>query len=437
MLNEAGEISYRATQGILHSWGPSDSTLRAVILAFLTTVLSYQATATIIDLAFGTKNFGFAHVRDVQLLLLVRRQSPYAVARSLFERLPFSKLPNYVSRDPPGKLRPTVVFKLILLLFVAPVVNVAAIFLTLEFETDFTFKQSEFGGIAMAIDINSSREGYIPISQSCVRAPVAVGRAEIALSEFIICDSAGQTIPAINANAAVGVQAVAGISMQVFLSVPFSDESFFSVAHIVNTDPEVNFAEQYNYRVSHAATNSSVEALTRFMMSRVSDFCGGGEVTVRDIPTSDVQVDAASMLEIPCDREDTLEAREWLRDLIAEVRTKIVFVDSENLRVIRTEDSQGDTVAPVFQSADSEKFLRRRNTYADIFIMLIFAFVMVIVRLFTRCVTRNDLPRGIGLIVRDELGIPCCDSMLPSKDVVARYSGLAHLGVRHGEFDDD
>lgn len=404
-----GHITFRAQASPLYIFGFSSEAVRAIVLAALTILISYQATAALIDICFGRKPYGFAKARDIELMLLSRRSSVVPVYRALF------KSPD----DDDGrenKIRFTVCAKLVILILLAPAVNVAAIFLTLEYDTNLTFKNSDFGGVALGIDMNAS-DSFLNSPADCIRAPVRLQRFEFSLSDFFICftNDIRQRLPTSgNATVKLDVRNQRHVIIQVY--TPAGSHFVVTSAAIVGNNQTEQGASSYFFHVPSVISEDDLHSLAQYTMTQIKQWCRTKKDAVETNTISNTRsVDVSVEYSIACDRDS--RDSEWFSNLFDNVKARVSFVSRDELLVWRDGyEPHSNTNITDFQNADNELFVRRRNIYADVVVLSLIALGTVIFRLAVKSFTRNDLPRGIGVLVRDAIGVPCLDSMLQRRE---------------------
>lgn len=79
-----GFLTHPSANPAFWHWEPSNPLLQAVLVAVLTTILSYQFTALIFDICLSLKPRGNAPLRDIHVLLIAEESSPLAASAALF-----------------------------------------------------------------------------------------------------------------------------------------------------------------------------------------------------------------------------------------------------------------------------------------------------------------------------------------------------------------
>lgn len=137
----------------------------ALLVSFLSTVISYQLTALLTDLTLGCKPRRIASTHTFHALLLSRRSSPLALLNALLRRDAFTRLyfrrqfytdlealsgGKAIRRDE-STVKPVAVLLLTSLLVTPPLVNMFVVGVTIESERVVSFREAKFGGFGLGI----------------------------------------------------------------------------------------------------------------------------------------------------------------------------------------------------------------------------------------------------------------------------------------------
>lgn len=404
------------SRDVLQTWQPSSSIISALLVATLTTLLSFHVAAAVTDVILGCKPRGHARVSAMEAHLLRHKASPLTLLRAL---LPSSFHPGHnpsQDRSPNDDrarfLSSRTVIKLLLLLVVSPMANIAAITLTLETDTILTFRDVNFVGAALGAALMPQK--VEPVSESCQRAPIDLPEEETAVVQFVICQTRHETqmvaVGESKDQAFVDVTAFTDGSVGIGIVSPLGEVRVKKMAHLV-TGLGKDFR---TLRVGHMVGKEAAYELARFGGGLLAQWCGGEE-DVKEEELQEAQVGIRRGVRC-VGRGEVAE----IAEIASNISARVGIVESDGLRVAETIgiSEQGEVT---FFEGGSLNFVKRRDRKAGVLVLVILFLVALAVRCTVLAVTNNDVAQGIGLMVRDELGLRGDSSMLACSDVWAVY----------------
>lgn len=172
---ENGQLAHGFPNSSFWSWNLSTLALDSFALAIVTTLLSSQAVALLFDVSLGIKQQNRINVADLHILHLVREASPLAIVANLFNnrillrgRFRTACVPEESSRKEEDSLRKRTICKLLFLLILSPLLNIASVTLNVEKESSVTFSDAKFGGLSLGINEDLSIvEKHMPFTENC------------------------------------------------------------------------------------------------------------------------------------------------------------------------------------------------------------------------------------------------------------------------------
>lgn len=110
---------------------------------------------------------------------------------------------------------------------------------------------------------------------------------------------------------------------------------------------------------------------------------------------------------------------------ISRMLTSLTLVDSEGLQVLELSDLEAGIVR--YTAGGELPFFERHKTYISCALLAIVTLCVTSARIGVTVVSNNDLHMGEETILKEKMGLPCCDSMLQSRVEVVYKE---HLDVR-------
>ena len=409
---EDGYITFNATSSVVHRLTISSEPIRAVLIAVFSTIVSYQLAGALTDLYFGFKPPFISTAQNIQIFIQTRRSSIQPLYNALFRGR---------ADDSKNKLKPTVVFTLFLLILLAPLVNIGAIFLTTEYDSFHTFDDVKFGGLALGINNSAQptpQTSLMSVAQ-CRMIPVKLSEFEYSLVDFFLCLADPDTVHELkDGEASVAVYAqTRGISVRFHNSHEqriLIFEAFFYVNDLNEQGKITN-----GYALSHRVEESEIEELAEYIMTMIESSCETDSRTRKatkrkeDLGMENVTSDFFHGLVNECHQNGFNDT--FLSELEANITSRITMKSTDTMEAYRRINGKRDPDPD--ENVGSEVFLRRRYIHANVTVFAIVAVATVLFRFFVNLVTRNDVSKGMGLLVRDALSLPCIDSMLQRREI--------------------
>ena len=437
-----GSLSYASKPTLFESWHPQNEFLHNVLLALITTIISFQACAIIIDLFFGCKPRGKTTTDDIQTLCLVRGSTPVSLMRNLFPKT-FHNTKRHLRRidnvpinnfacEIPTSIPAKVVIRLFFLMISIPLIHVILLVIVFERERNITFSDASFGGVGFAPSRDFRERNTSRISPNCQEQNILLHRSDSSVVTFSMCYTLGAKSEPLSPTMALVRIEVRGAFIKFTLSTPNNSSYISKVASMslkrfeTKTDSE---GDDGLYFLHHAFTKKSTRWFLESALSVVREhFCHemSTMLPVVPVPTPDPSYEIAEQLAIPCisigndDRGQLYFTTYWTNS-VSLVETKKFLVTKDNPLL------QSRNAAENFVNAGSMVMLKRRGTLAPFLSLVVACVVIVVVRLIVFITTRNDVETGFGLVVREVLGLPCLDSMLVHPDVIVNNAGTVLL----------
>lgn len=423
-----GAITYPGVRSTLQTWQPVDPVIYAILVATLTTILSYQATSLLFDLALGFKPRGNARVSDVGTLLLTEEASLPAACANLWDnsfiaRWKFHGFRGHCPRSDlhleNNHMRLGVFAKFLSLLVVAPLVNLLTIVLNIENDRFVSFEEAQFGGISFGVNDNLTAVLKAKHSEMCSHYEPRYARLETPLTEFLTCTSeifVGQ--------AGVDAEPVSTFKLsrgEVGEGTP-GESIVAEFTHGKLSSRLVHHADVYvsprgkAYRLRPALTLEQGTRLFQVGIERQLKECGDdafGSMETRILSAeADVQHQKWEISqEVRCVRY----AESQSMAVMVEMTGPMTLVNDEKFEVLELKDPlSGEVENPTFESGDTFPLLKRRRTIASFLTLSIAVLCVAFLRGLTKFLTNNDIYIGIELVLKDKFGLSCCDSMLQS-----------------------
>ena len=280
---ENGVFTYGANLEGISSWRFHSDVLHEVVVAVLLSIISYQMVEVMLNLSFGLKPRGQARLRDIQIMLLLRRSSLYAVLREILpwprrgKKVTWTESADDMSEsDTDTGRRGCTIYacayaKLFCLLLAIPLVNVGSVVLSLERDDDLTFAEAKFG-LALGVDVSEAGKGHIVASTSkafCEDVAVERNTADSPIASFRLCarelDSTYEPTSRQNI-VVVSVDPTAGNVVLVSVTIGSQKTLYEKRAMIVSNMANISLSER-NGELYYVKSNFSVSDL-EFLVHR-------------------------------------------------------------------------------------------------------------------------------------------------------------------------
>lgn len=435
---EGNAITYPNAQAPFDTWGPDQQTLLSFLVAVLSTVLAYQATSIIFDLILGRKPRGEACITDFSLLLLAEELSPLSIAANVLSSPALAKvrtqggLRSRLSADSNEAetivrkpVPPRLSAKLLILVISVPLVNLIAVIITLERDSEVTFGSAKFDGIALGVNADLSTIATSDHDLYCRKLQTSYGKGETAVAEFFLClyvliSGAGpEAVPdTFVMSSSIREDApFSSILLEYTVTDPTSGDSLVlrSIAHI---DVGVRRA---SYRLFSFLSAEEGERLFERAVQNIlqtSDSNRTGEVRVEQFPSR-----AGVIPRWRISQRMRIDA--GLPELMGILYSALLPVTAVNsmqrsfIDLSGLQSSQIEELSTV--PMDSVPLFVRRRSFVSFATLCIVVAVVAVVRVVVRLLTNNDIYQGIEMIMKDLLNIQPCDSILQNR-VYVYYS---------------
>lgn len=413
-----GFISYPLLESPFFRWHPSNDLLHALLLATFSTILSYQVTALIFDFFLGYKKIGKVSITDLITLRLAEDSNPFAIAANLSPNHAFSEWQMHGIRKtcPRQKhsrkpVRPCVLAKFLTLLIIAPLVNLITVILNLERDTDITFKQAHFGGIALGLNTTQNRKVNTGLKVgACQMQETKLHVKEVPMTDFFLCTRATSNNKARvepgygNLTLSRNRKQVDGLA---FESITADAVIGLGLAHYYTQADLHSGGKPYRLRIAVDIEQGRqmFERGRAHLMKNCNCTRLGETIETRHAPSHGWSISLPLQCEI-CPRNLELQS-------LFEMSKGLTLVDSERFEIaqIPTEHSKRSQKLTFF-SGDELIFLRRRRGFASLPTLFALVGGVLVMRMVARLFVHNDVHIAVELLVKSRLGVPCCDSML-------------------------
>lgn len=428
MIND-GVITLEQKDDIL-TWRPESDVLTNFLVAFMVTVIAYQITAIFESLLFGIKKYGMSPLSDIQILQHMRRASPLTAFQTLLQK-PAENVNSHANQrstiddhdNSSRKLRLSVSLKLLFTLIMAPLINVLSIVLTMEYNATLNFSEARFTPIGLGIREHSISTPKQQLASTCTKTDTNFGRTSDSLVEFVICNNV-VPLTALAASGKPSASVIFNASLRentILLVTPKRTVYVWSVAQIVKLPSEYG-GEKTRSFISRRSTSKQA---AMNMVNDVSHMLRKGCNTTEEVevkgPLDTPEGFSFSTAPFKCtpDSSDNDEEGDWLDPIINEFRSRMVFVKADKLRV--DEEIGAGSLYLEDVSMDDVPLVREKRMYVSFLLLLIISITTIIIRIFVKYFTREDLSKGIGLLLRESLDLRCCDSMLSEVNSILYY----------------
>ena len=311
-----GSLSYASKPTLFESWHPQNEFLHNVLLALITTIISFQACAIIIDLFFGCKPRGKTTTDDIQTLCLVRGSTPVSLMRNLFPKT-FHNTKRHLRRidnvpinnfacEIPTSIPAKVVIRLFFLMISIPLIHVILLVIVFERERNITFSDASFGGVGFAPSPEFREIKRHSTSQNCELYNITSFPADAAAVVFSICDSMVSAREPMSLTMALVRIEVSGAFMIFTISTPNMSAYVSRIATItlVQPDKDSEYAgDDGLYYLRNAFTENSTRWLLESTLSFIQEsLClkNGTMLPEAPLPTPDPSHAIAKQLAVPC-----------------------------------------------------------------------------------------------------------------------------------------
>lgn len=426
MKVENSSITYPGNNPNFLSWSPSNPVLHALLLAAVTTILSYQVTALFFDVLLGYKKSGQVSVSDLITMRLAEDANPLAIFANMLRnrramRFRMHRLNGLClegserSTVEPAhhqRARPTVVTKFIVLVIVAPLANLTTVILGLERDSDLSFRQANFGGIALGIGRVQDRPPIreLVMTHSCRLHSMKLRRGESPLTDFFTCRHYSSN----NHTFEDGSKGVLRLSRNLHREgMPFESILAQASAKLVEEEDAVYADLQSGgkaYRLRPLLSSADGEVLFKAGMGHLLRRCDCSTGPLRVVEGSNSAGWSISQ-NITCATCEQVIVTEAVQLMTRD----ITLVESDRFDVFELPNEV--LLGEVASSAEFSRgfdllLLRRRQGIVTFTEVCLAALVVVMLRIVLRMFVCNDVHIAVELLLKQRLDVPCCDSLL-------------------------
>lgn len=431
MMIRNGTITYDAFDSSLLTWRTEDPILHTFLVAVLTTIFAYQTTAIFCDVLVGFKPTGEAVITDLGSVLLAQESSILSAAVSVLHNVTLLRwrFPGFkCTCSDEGREQSGINFlvrsKFIVLFLLTPVLSVISVVISLEGDSVVSFRDAHFGGIALGIAdddriVNGHRNNL-----DCGKYKVTYARNDKENASFYKC-SLAYKLNKRTLNATT-------LSM----SQTFNDEVVLKFA-----SPNQRYGSYFRidvrivgevYRLRGNIPLTKVKSLMRSGQSKMMKGCPMSLNDARRPPPKVTYYGQKWNISqsLPCD-----PGRKIVLDTFRFIGRLFTVVNSETFEIVSTNElkaglgSSSDRAKrrSNFVRGDDLPFIIRRRSYVSLAPLSITVACILVCKVVLKNLTNNDIDVGIESIVKDGLGMKCCDSMLQNRSRVD-YSGDNFFG---------
>lgn len=435
-----GQIVYGAAVLPLYWWEFENTTLNALVIASLCTVLSYQVAASLPDILLGFKTKGTARVSDLHILLLTQQSSPLAVATNLLRNNWMTR--RYFLRQIPraskvireeSKVKFKVCAKLLILLAVAPVANIGAVILTLENEKTLTFKDLSFGGLALGVNTDLSVVESEVYSPRCRRSQLQTVLGEDPSVSFFICYSPTWFLTTPTAHARVEISVIS--QMDMYSAIYVGNEA--SVQLYAGTLATKDTKDTQCF-IKHALTYRSISRLADAAVGLLADELGIENPLVNEAVVGSEGSFGNNSLTVS--KSITYTALNNFSRITNRVNSKlskfVTFVDSPSLEIIGYIISRPE-LQHNFTTADNLPLLTRRRRNVSLPLIAIVTLCAVLIRVAVKILCNNDLSDGLEQVIREQTNIEGHESVFQGRKVCYNKKYQHGMCAQYGLVRDD
>lgn len=399
-----GQLTYGLWEDNAWNYQFENQFLHGFLVAILTTIISYQATALLLDAYVLPHHRGSARLSTLFCLLLAEDTRPLSVLSALFPTKPLISLtynhplPPGALQTPPSRLRLTRVLLVLLFVLTAPLINLLAIIIGLETEWDITFEESQFGGMALGFNNSGPPIRSIPITTMCRQFIANYSQQDWGLADFFIC------------NRLSGVP-LSSPSSYNYIEARTRDDGVLQVIAFlrpvaVRSETFVDVRQpDALWRLHSVIDVQDLRAIVGFGLGQVLDKCREGGVGPVQLLRDDSGIIVRQRVGF-CDKE--VDTEMLASEVVGTAVQNATVVDVPPLRMARLDENG----VGGFVDGGSRFIVKRRRAVLGLGWLAMVAGVCVAGRIVVGAVVKNDLYLGLEIITRDTVGGGGMDSML-------------------------
>lgn len=406
-----GYLTYAGAQSAFRNWRPESDTLYELIFAVLVTVFVYQLTKLLLELSLGQRRKGEIMISDLYVYMVVTGLSLSALVSNVLslcrgirgdtgeER---SAGHGAVSHKPGRAVQ--VVVKFMLLLLCIPSIHILGIFLSIESESELSFKDVHFGGLGMGLreDANLKTNNF----STCPKVKTSLAQGETGVCDFFRCFTMSPPIPFDNEGKLENGSFIAILRSStdnVGVTIVAPGKRWISFLTLSVNDGNQTYI--LKNALSSEQRSEIFEAGVRELVARCESPKWRRDIDISwVIPPSapnEPQQDILKVL-VECSGYDEAHNVRVATGML----DRVSFVQTERFEVYESLFSQ-EVVA-----ADELSFLRRRGSNASLLAMVISSVTVIVCRIVLSLFLNNEGAFALEVIIKERFGLRCCDSML-------------------------
>lgn len=429
---ENGLLRHGLRESVLSTLQFNKPVLHAVVSATLTTIISYQAAVILTDVCLGLKKLGKTRVSDISTLLITQESSLLAVAAAVFDteylrRLRYRSNLHDTARHEQSdwftlpkslSLYRRVLPKMLLLLLGIPIINIISIVVLLERDTDITFSESNFGGVALGMRTEDNGLEVFMSSLACIGFKTDFGHGIKRDANFAVCSYPYLTEYNLNSTTIQVDVTAQRSSFTVNLTSPGRGYSFINYIGNLRVNEEIPKI----YRIPHQLGPSEFQQLAMNSALVLRDLCDSRskepltpsniDMTEGDIQKAQFYVDCPTF------------SHETFTNLTQTIQTRFVLVEVPEMQVASIKADEGREIAKEeFHSGNDLLLMTRRRPLASLDALFIATTVLIILRVIVKTLTRNDIHVAIELLMKKAVGMDWSSPMMRTDEFVEYCAG--------------
>ncbi|CAN8074816.1 unnamed protein product [Agarophyton chilense] len=409
-------LTYAGAESVFRNWRPQDDSIYEMVFSALITVFVYQLAKLVLELCLGQKRSGEIPVSDLYLYVVLSGLSFSLVVSSFRSIIQLAQEAEDLSLSTAMKSKQSrrtawTVGKFALLLLAIPSIQVVGLFFGVEGETDISFKDVNFGGLALGLvkDVPTITQNN---TSRCQKLETRLGHGETERTNFFRCYGISEPLPfetGANLGAGSFLVFLMSTSTNIGLTVVVPGKRWISFLSLDINDGK----NPYSLR----------NVLSLEQKSRILEV--GVQKMVKSCPSAvqtkgvDVSWVFPSLTESESE-QPRLSVLVECADYDENHLVDVAFGMLNNVSFIHTDhfDVSESINAEEFVSGDDLVFFRRRGSNASLLAMLIATVVVITGRIIVGLVLYNEGPKALEVILKDGLAVKCCDSLLQYEQIV-------------------
>lgn len=408
MISE-GVVTYPGASSAFRNWQPENSFLYELLFAGLTTCLVYQLTKIVLDIGLGQRMRGEMLITDINQFILVSNLSVKSILSSfgckgIVARRRFNgkDLSCSAKKELEEDIHVSVMAKYLLLLVAAPGIHIVGIYLSVETEKVVSFGDVKFGGVALGISENGpiieSRPGsYCPP----VRATYARGERPVA--NFYRCFAMRPFEHDNEFERDEFVLMLRSNSLDMGVTIVTPSRRWISFIYFDMHTGETP------YRLRNTMSKNEGKEMFEWGLKQMMAVCPSG---IRSTANASEYIPfALGQWVISAKAKCSNYSPQLIEEIGISMLRNVTMVETEKFEVSRFAN---ETIT----LGDDINLLIRRGSAINFLSMLIAAAIAIAVRLIINVVYTSDAHVAVEAIIKDRLGMKCCDSMLQAETVI-------------------